>query len=312
MKNYLQNGHIVRVTTPAGGIASGDALVVGVNDDASVALLPADTPGIDIGRRHFPLNNPFPNGPIRGKDVFVPLDYLLGGTEYAGKGWRMLVESLSVGRAISLPSSTTGGAKLACLATGAYARIRKQFGLPIGKFHGVGEVLARGVEVAVVRQQAEIILARVQRRGGVGAGWGVRHGPQGRPGSPGRRRDRRADGRPGRRLLDGGRGRPRHELEVRRVHARPALPHRALGRPRLRRADALPARGPRRARLAAPRRGPRPALRPALHRGELRRREHVPEQPGLCAGRRGAPRPRRRSCTWPSTGTRPSGASSAS
>ncbi|MFN2333388.1 MAG: acyl-CoA dehydrogenase [Wenzhouxiangellaceae bacterium] len=119
--------------------------LIGATEDIgiSLALLPANTPGMEIGRRHFPLNNPFPNGPIRGKDVFVPLDYLLGGTEYAGKGWRMLIESLSVGRAISLPSSTTGGAKLACLATGAYARIRKQFNLPIGRFEGVEEALAR-------------------------------------------------------------------------------------------------------------------------------------------------------------------------
>ena len=117
----------------------GDTEDIGI----SLALLPRDVPGMDIGRRHFPLNNPFPNGPIRGKDVFVPLEFLLGGTEYAGKGWRMLVESLSVGRAISLPSSTTGGAKLACLATGAYSRIRKQFGLPIGRFEGVEEALAR-------------------------------------------------------------------------------------------------------------------------------------------------------------------------
>jgi len=117
----------------------GDTEDIGI----SLALLPRDVPGMDIGRRHFPLNNPFPNGPIRGKDVFVPLDFLLGGTEYAGQGWRMLVESLSVGRAISLPSSTTGGAKLACLATGAYARIRKQFNLPIGRFEGVEEALAR-------------------------------------------------------------------------------------------------------------------------------------------------------------------------
>ncbi|MEM7053866.1 MAG: acyl-CoA dehydrogenase [Pseudomonadota bacterium] len=109
----------------------------------SVALLPRSTPGLNIGRHHYPLNNPFPNGPLHGKDVFVPIDYLLGGIDYAGKGWRMLVESLSVGRAISLPSSATGGAKLAALATGAYARIRKQFGLPIGRFEGIEETLAR-------------------------------------------------------------------------------------------------------------------------------------------------------------------------
>jgi len=130
-------GLAFRLYDPEGLI--GDTEDIGI----SLALLPRDVPGMEIGRRHFPLNNPFPNGPIRGQDVFVPLDFLLGGTNYAGQGWRMLVESLSVGRAISLPSSTSGGAKLACLATGAYARIRKQFGLPIGRFEGVEEALAR-------------------------------------------------------------------------------------------------------------------------------------------------------------------------
>ncbi|HKL50343.1 MAG TPA: acyl-CoA dehydrogenase [Wenzhouxiangellaceae bacterium] len=130
-------GLAFRLYDPEGLI--GDTEDIGI----SLALLPRDVSGMEIGRRHFPLNNPFPNGPIRGKDVFVPLDFLLGGTKYAGQGWRMLVESLSVGRAISLPSSTSGGAKLACLATGAYARIRKQFGLPIGRFEGVEEALAR-------------------------------------------------------------------------------------------------------------------------------------------------------------------------
>ncbi len=109
----------------------------------SLALLPRDTPGMEIGARHFPLNVPFQNGPIRGTDVFVPLDYLIGGPQMAGQGWRMLVECLSVGRAISLPSSGAGGARAAALATGAYARIRKQFNLPIGRFEGVEEVLAR-------------------------------------------------------------------------------------------------------------------------------------------------------------------------
>jgi len=109
----------------------------------SLALLPHDVPGMEIGRRHLPLNSPFMNGPIRGEDIFVPLDMLIGGPEYAGQGWRMLVECLSVGRAISLPSNNTGGAKLATLATGAYARIRQQFNLPIGRFEGVQEALAR-------------------------------------------------------------------------------------------------------------------------------------------------------------------------
>ena len=109
----------------------------------TLALLPRDTKGLEIGRRHFPLNVPFQNGPVRGKDVFVPLSQLIGGPDMAGQGWRMLVECLSVGRAISLPSNTAGGARSAVFATGAYARIRKQFGMPIGRFEGIEEALAR-------------------------------------------------------------------------------------------------------------------------------------------------------------------------
>lgn len=109
----------------------------------TAALLPRDTKGMEIGRRHFPLNVPFHNGPIRGKDVFIPLDYIIGGKDMAGKGWRMLVECLSVGRAITLPSNSAGGAKSLALVTGAYSRIRRQFKLPIGKMEGVEEALAR-------------------------------------------------------------------------------------------------------------------------------------------------------------------------
>ncbi len=109
----------------------------------SVALVPSDTAGVEIGQRHLPLGVPFQNGPIRGKDVFVPLDTLVGGMKMAGHGWRMLIELLAVGRAITLPSSATGGAKLCALATGAYARVRKQFNLPIGRFEGVEEAMAR-------------------------------------------------------------------------------------------------------------------------------------------------------------------------
>ena len=107
------------------------------------ALIPTDIEGITIGRRHFPLNIPFQNGPTQGKDVFVPLDYIIGGIEMAGHGWRMLVECLSVGRAITLPSNSTGGVKAIALATGAYSRIRRQFKLPIGKMEGIEEALAR-------------------------------------------------------------------------------------------------------------------------------------------------------------------------
>ena len=109
----------------------------------SLALVPRETPGVEVGRRHLPLNLPFQNGPVRGKDVFVPLDTLIGGVDRAGQGWRMLVECLSVGRAISLPSTSTGGTKMAARVTGAYARIRKQFNMPIGRFEGIEAALAR-------------------------------------------------------------------------------------------------------------------------------------------------------------------------
>ena len=107
------------------------------------ALIPVTTPGVKIGRRHFPLNVPFQNGPNQGENIFVPLDYIIGGAKMAGQGWRMLVECLSVGRAITLPSNSTGGIKAVAMATGAYARIRRQFKLPIGKMEGVEEAMAR-------------------------------------------------------------------------------------------------------------------------------------------------------------------------
>src|SRR3546814_15570246 len=84
------------------------------------------TDGVYIGRRHFPLNSPFQNGPIHGREVFIPLSQLLGGEDYAGKGWQMLNEQLSIGRSITLPSTASGGAKMGAIATGAFARIRQQ------------------------------------------------------------------------------------------------------------------------------------------------------------------------------------------
>ncbi len=109
----------------------------------TLALIPRETKGLEIGRRHFPLNAAFQNGPVRGKDIFIPMSQLIGGAEMAGQGWRMLVECLSVGRAITLPSNASGGVRMGAIATGAYARIRKQFGMAIGRFEGVEEALAR-------------------------------------------------------------------------------------------------------------------------------------------------------------------------
>jgi acyl-CoA dehydrogenase len=117
----------------------GDKKDIGI----TCALVPHDHPGVDIGRRHFPLNAVFMNGPTRGKDVFMPLDFIIGGPAMAGQGWRMLMECLAAGRSISLPSSNTGMSKLTARAVGAYARVRSQFKMAIGKFEGVEEALAR-------------------------------------------------------------------------------------------------------------------------------------------------------------------------
>lgn len=108
----------------------------------TLALVPRETKGMDIGRRHNPLDVMFMNGPVRGKDVFIPMSYLIGEEKMIGQGWMMLVECLSVGRSISLPSCSTGGAKMVAFATGAYARIRKQFNMPIGRFEGIEEALS--------------------------------------------------------------------------------------------------------------------------------------------------------------------------
>ena len=107
------------------------------------ALVPTDAKGVSIGRRHLPLNGSFQNGPNWGKEVFIPMQWIIGGQEKIGQGWRMLMESLAAGRGISLPAAAAGAAKVAARTSGAYARIREQFGIEIGKFEGIEEALAR-------------------------------------------------------------------------------------------------------------------------------------------------------------------------
>ncbi|MEX5595960.1 acyl-CoA dehydrogenase [Pseudomonas orientalis] len=109
----------------------------------SLALIPTDTPGVEIGRRHLPLGAAFMNGPNSGKDVFIPLEFLIGGQEMLGKGWMMLMNCLSVGRSISLPAVGTGAAKFTSLVTGQYAQVREQFNVPLSAFEGIQEALAR-------------------------------------------------------------------------------------------------------------------------------------------------------------------------
>jgi acyl-CoA dehydrogenase len=143
-KRYITLSSVATIVGLAFKLYDPDGLVGDKEDlGISVALVPSDTPGLDIGARHMPLNVPFHNGPVRGKDVFVPLDTLVGGIDMAGHGWRMLIELLAVGRAITLPSSSAGGSKLCTLTTGAYARIRKQFNMPVGRFEGVEAVMCR-------------------------------------------------------------------------------------------------------------------------------------------------------------------------
>ncbi len=142
-KRYITLGPICTVLGLAFKARDPDGLL-GDDKDLGItcALIPATTPGVSIGQRHDPASA-FQNGPNSGKDVFVPMDWVIGGREQVGKGWRMLMECLSVGRAISLPALGTASGKMTSRMTGAYARVRKQFRTPIGRFEGIEEALAR-------------------------------------------------------------------------------------------------------------------------------------------------------------------------
>ena len=143
-KRYITLGPVATLLGLAFRAYDPDHLLGEIEDlGITCALIPTRHPGINIGRRHMPLNTVFQNGPNWGKDVFIPIDWVIGGRAQVGNGWRMLMESLAAGRGISLPSSSTGMAKLAVRATGAYARVRHQFKTAIGKFEGVEEALAR-------------------------------------------------------------------------------------------------------------------------------------------------------------------------
>jgi acyl-CoA dehydrogenase len=158
-KRYITLAPVATVIGLAFRLYDPDKLLGGDKTDYGItcALIPRGTPGVTIGRRHFPLNVPFQNGPLSGKDVFVPLDAIIGGPKMAGQGWRMLVEQLSVGRCISLPSSAAGGAKAGVYASTAYARIRKQFNQPVGRFEGVEAALTRMAGAAYIIDAARSV-----------------------------------------------------------------------------------------------------------------------------------------------------------
>ncbi len=143
-KRYITLGPVATVLGLAFRLHDPEHLLGSVDDiGITLALIPVSHPGVNIGRRHFPGNQAFMNGPNHGKDVFIPLSWIIGGREYAGRGWLMLMNCLAAGRAISLPALGTTSAKTAARYSGEYARVRKQFKLPIGKLEGVEEVLAR-------------------------------------------------------------------------------------------------------------------------------------------------------------------------
>lgn len=143
-KRYITLGPVATVLGLAFKLYDPDQLI-GHKEALGItaALIPTKTKGVSIGRRHFPLDSAFQNGPNWGKNVFIPMDWVIGGQAQIGNGWKMLMQCLATGRAISLPALSTAAAKFTCRNTGAYAQIRQQFNLPIGEFEGIQEVLAR-------------------------------------------------------------------------------------------------------------------------------------------------------------------------
>ncbi len=143
-KRYITLGPVATVLGLAFKLSDPDGLLGGPAERGiTVALVPTDLPGVSIGRRHLAAYQMFQNGPNWGRDVFIPLDHVIGGPEQVGRGWTMLMSALAAGRGISLPSLSAAGAALAARSSGSYARIRQQFGIPIARFEGVQESLAR-------------------------------------------------------------------------------------------------------------------------------------------------------------------------
>ena len=137
----------------------------GSDPGITLALIPANHPGVRIGRRHLPSGSSFPNGPTWGENVFIPLDWVVGGADRVGQGWRMLMSCLAAGRAISLPASSTAGAKTLLRFTSAYARIRKQFAIPIGRMEGIEEPLALLAETAYTLEAARAVTSAMVSQG---------------------------------------------------------------------------------------------------------------------------------------------------
>ena len=165
-KRYITLGPVATVLGLAFKLYDPEGLLGDEEDlGITVALIPTRTDGIIIGSRHCPLDIAFQNGPNWGHDVFIPMEWVIGGAERVGQGWRMLMESLAAGRSISLPATSTGAAKMASRAIGAYARIRRQFKLPIGKFEGVEEALTRIAASTYLADAARVMTAGAVDKG---------------------------------------------------------------------------------------------------------------------------------------------------
>ncbi len=160
-KRYITLGPVATVLGLAFRLYDPDHLI-GSQEDIGItlALIPTSHPGVRIGTRHNPLNIAFQNGPNWGENVFIPMEWVIGGQGRVGEGWRMLMECLAAGRSISLPALSCGAGQLASRATGAYARIRKQFRLPIGKFEAVEEPLSRIAAYTYLMDAARTLTAR--------------------------------------------------------------------------------------------------------------------------------------------------------
>ncbi|MEE9328000.1 MAG: acyl-CoA dehydrogenase [Cocleimonas sp.] len=156
-KRYITLSPIATLIGLAFRLQDPDGLIGDTKDyGITCAMIPRDVEGLEIGRRHLPIGDAFLNGPITGEDVFVPLDAIIGGPEMAGKGWRMLVNCLSVGRAITLPTNSGAVAKRAAMTSSAYANLRSQFGVPISKFEGIQKPLARIAGFSYIIEAARI------------------------------------------------------------------------------------------------------------------------------------------------------------
>ncbi len=165
-KRYITLAPVATVFGLAFNLRDPDGLLGDeVERGITLALIPRDTPGVSVGARHEPLGIAFQNGPLRGRDVFIPLDWIIGGRDGIGEGWRMLMECLAAGRAISLPALAAGAGKLVARYTGAYARIRRQFRQPIGRFEGVEEALARIAGHAYLMDAARVMTVQAIDRG---------------------------------------------------------------------------------------------------------------------------------------------------